>query len=315
MFVQPELAQIRPFVVAAVLRNITFTQAAYDSFIDLQDKLHQNICRKRSLVAIGTHNLDTLTGPFYYKAKRPQDISFVPLNQTKQMTGAELMEFYSTHAQLKQYLPIIRDLPLYPVIYDANDVVLSLPPIINSDHSKITLATRNVLIECTATDLTKAKVVLDTIVCMFSSHCAEPFTVEPVDVFGPDGQTSVAYPELAYRTEQISPAIANSYIGIDETAESITKSLTKMYLNAELTEAGQIAVEIPPTRHDVIHACDIYEDVAISHGYNNIKRTLPRTMHIGRQFPLNKLTEQLREQIAQAGFTEALTFALVIDFR
>lgn len=36
-------------------------------------------------------------------------------------------------------------------------------------------------------------------------------------------------------------------------------------------------------------------------------------MHIGRQFPLNKLTEQLREQVAQAGFTEALTFALVCD--
>lgn len=34
-------------------------------------------------------------------------------------------------------------------------------------------------------------------------------------------------------------------------------------------------------------------------------------MHIGRQYPLNKLTDQLREQIAQAGFTEALTFALV----
>lgn len=29
-----------------------------------------------------------------------------------------------------------------------------------------------------------------------------------------------------------------------------------------------------------------------------------------RQYPLNKLTEQLREQIAQAGFTEALTFSL-----
>lgn len=84
-----------------------------------------------------------------------------------------------------------------------------------------------------------------------------------------------------------------------------------MYLNARLLDSGEIAVEIPPTRHDVIHACDIYEDVAIAHGYNNIKRTLPPTMHIGRQYPLNKLTEQLREQIAQAGFTEALTFALV----
>lgn len=97
-----------------------------------------------------------------------------------------------------------------------------------------------------------------------------------------------------------------------ESAETITASLTKMYLNAKLLPGGsEIDVEIPPTRHDVIHACDIYEDVAIAHGYNNIKRTLPRTSQIGRQYPLNKLTEQLREQIAQAGFTEALTFALV----
>jgi len=28
-----------------VLRNITFTEDRYKSFIDLQDKLHQNICR------------------------------------------------------------------------------------------------------------------------------------------------------------------------------------------------------------------------------------------------------------------------------
>lgn len=84
-----------------------------------------------------------------------------------------------------------------------------------------------------------------------------------------------------------------------------------MYLNASLNENGDIAVEVPPTRHDVIHACDIYEDVAISHGYNNIVRVLPPTMHISRQYPLNKLTEQLRENIAQAGFTEVLSFSLV----
>lgn len=60
-----------------------------------------------------------------------------------------------THAQLKQYLPIIKDSPVYPIIYDSNGVVLSLPPIINGDHSKITLDTKNIFIECTATDLTK----------------------------------------------------------------------------------------------------------------------------------------------------------------
>ena len=61
-------------------------------------------------------------------------------------------------------MPIIKDSPVYPVIYDSNGVVLSMPPIINGDHSKISLNTKNVFIEATATDLTKAKIVLDILV-------------------------------------------------------------------------------------------------------------------------------------------------------
>ena len=68
--------------------------------------------------------------------------------------------------------------------------------------------------------------------------------------------------------------------------------------------------KIPPTRHDVIHACDIIEDVAIAYGYNNVDRTPPTTSCIAQQFALNKLTDLLREGIAAAGFTECLTFAL-----
>lgn len=94
LIVKPETAQIRPFVVAAVLRDITFTQASYASFIELQEKLHANICRKRTLVAIGTHDLDTIQGPFRYEAVVPEKIKFVPLNQNKEMNGRELMEFY-----------------------------------------------------------------------------------------------------------------------------------------------------------------------------------------------------------------------------
>ena len=66
------------------------------------------------------------------------------------------MEFYEKDLKLREYLPIIRNSPNYPVILDSNGVVLSLPPIINGDHSKLTLNTKNVFIECTATDLTRA---------------------------------------------------------------------------------------------------------------------------------------------------------------
>lgn len=97
-----------------------------------------------------------------------------------------------------------------------------------------------------------------------------------------------------------------------ESPEDIVNHLSKMCLTSELLGNGDnIKVTIPPTRHDVIHACDIYEDVAIAYGYNNIKRTLPKTLTIGQQFPANKLSDLLRYPIAEAGFTEALTFTLV----
>lgn len=77
---------------------------------------------------------------------------------------------------LAKYLPIIRDSPVYPIIYDSNDQVLSMPPIINSDHSKITLNTKNVFIDVTATDQTKLDIVVNIVATMFSEYCAEPFT-------------------------------------------------------------------------------------------------------------------------------------------
>lgn len=90
--------EVRGYIVAAILRDVTFTKDSYNSFIDLQDKLHQNIGRKRSLVSIGTHDLDTIKGPFLYDAKSPRNISFKPLNQDKEYTGEEIMNLYAVGA-------------------------------------------------------------------------------------------------------------------------------------------------------------------------------------------------------------------------
>ncbi|KAG5676763.1 hypothetical protein PVAND_006572 [Polypedilum vanderplanki] len=292
LFVTKTTAQIRPYVVAAILRDVKLNKDRYANFIDLQDKLHQNICRKRTLVAIGTHDLDTIKGPFTYDAKKPQDIRFIPLNQTKEMNGEELMNFYSNHAQLKSYLPIIKDSPVYPVIYDSRNTILSLPPIINGDHSKISVDSKNIFIECTATDLTKAKIVLDTMVTLFSQYCSEPFKIEAVEVHNAD-DTIITYPELSVRNEKVLVDKLNKYIGINVDAENVADML-----------------KIPPTRHDVIHTTDIIEDVAIAYGYNKIEHTIPNINTVGGMFPLNKLTELLRVELAQSGFTEGLTFTL-----
>lgn len=101
--VHPDTARIRPYFSCAVLRGIKFDKARYDSFIALQDKLHANLARNRTLVAIGTHDLDTIEGPFSYEALPPEQINFAPLNQTKSMNGKEMMEFYEVGIRCKRY--------------------------------------------------------------------------------------------------------------------------------------------------------------------------------------------------------------------
>jgi len=61
-------ASVRPFVVAAILRNINLTKERYNSFIELQDLLHNNICRRRTLASMGTHDLDKISGDITYEA-------------------------------------------------------------------------------------------------------------------------------------------------------------------------------------------------------------------------------------------------------
>jgi hypothetical protein len=103
--VRPATAAIRPYVVAAVLRGIRFDKASYNSFLDLQDKLHFNICRRRSLVSMGTHDLGKVDGAssaFVYDARRPEDIAFVPLAQEKEFKSAkDLLDFYRTDPSVK----------------------------------------------------------------------------------------------------------------------------------------------------------------------------------------------------------------------
>lgn len=220
------------------------------------------------------------------------------------------MELYSSDSHLKQYLGIIRDSPVYPVIYDSEGTVLSMPPIINGNKSKITLDTKNVLVEMTATDLTKAKVVMDTLITMFSQYCEDsPFVVESGEVTTPEGQV-LTYPTLNYRKEVVETAKVNSLVGVDLSSDKIAELLSKMSLPSVALDSQRVEVEVGPTRHDILHPCDIMEDVAIAYGYNNIEKTLPKSMTIAAQQPINKLTDLLRTSLSQSGFTEALTFSL-----
>ncbi|AES99190.1 phenylalanine--tRNA ligase beta subunit, cytoplasmic [Medicago truncatula] len=240
--VKPETSLIRPYVVCAVLRGLTFDKARYNSFIDLQDKLHQNICRRRTLVAIGTHDLDKLEGPFTYEALPPSSINFTPLKQEKSFRADELMEFYKSDLKLKKFLHIIEDSPVYPVIYDSKSQCLRIGPI-----------------------------------CFVSGD------------------------------PRLSPVV--------------TKFLNRMQLHAKQSTSDNkqcnFIVSVPPTRSDVLHPCDVMEDVAIAYGFNAIKdqaiidnkgsKRLAASLTL---LPLQELSDLIRKEVAMVGFTEVLTFIL-----
>lgn len=308
--VDENVLDIRNVLVGAVVKNLEMNQDVFDSFIELQDKIHQNIGRKRSLVSIGTHDLDTIEGPFLYTAMEPSKLKFVALNQSESHSASELMDLYE-ESYLKPYLHLLKGKPMYPVILDKNGHVLSMPPIINGDKSKISLKTKNILIEVTATDREKATIALDTIVTMLLGSVASKnkYEVESIQIVYPNGEKYTT-PNLTYHEEKLSLDYINRSLGTNLDINIIMNLLSRMGLSSQETEGGMITVGIPPTRHDIINSCDVMEDVGIAYGYDNIKRVLPSSSTISEQVPLNKLSDQLRNEVARCGFTEALNFSL-----
>ena len=57
--------------------------------------------RRRSLVAIGTHDLDTIEGPFSYEALPPEQIKFKPLNQVRDRWTISKENFFSSSSSVR----------------------------------------------------------------------------------------------------------------------------------------------------------------------------------------------------------------------
>ncbi|GAA5866992.1 hypothetical protein JCM8547_008401 [Rhodosporidiobolus lusitaniae] len=331
--IKAETSEIRPYFASAILRNVKFDKLNYASFIDLQDKLHSNLARKRTLVAIGTHDLDKIApGPITYEALPPSQIKFAPLNKQQEYTAPEMMTLYKEDKHLSRYLHIIEDSPVYPIIYDSSRQVLSMPPIINSDHTKITLDTTNIFIDVTATDLTKLDIVVDMITTMFAEYCSEPFVVEPVNVVYEagcaGGARTVVTPPLTSRPFVARASYINSCTGLSLPRSDIITLLNKMGHAASTPEQSpnfspvnatptvviapedEIHIWVPPTRPDILHECDIMEDVAVAYGFDNLKKTFPQTNTVAKPFPPNKLSDTLRRLCTEASWTEVLPLIL-----
>lgn len=313
LIVEPSVDLVRPIGLAAILTNMTFTDDSLRGFMDLQDKLHNNICRGRKYVSIGTHDLDTIKGPFYYRAKKPSDFKFVPLNRTQEVDGNGMVQILKEDPKLSKYLYLIEDKEVYPLMMDSNGVILSVPPIINSMHTKMTINTKNVLIDITGLDYTKCVIVLKIIVSMFSKYCSEPFTVEQVKVTTTKNGESKLYPDCEPRKFVSNIEYLKQLSGIPKTVteDEIVDLLAKMELNSRKLNEKELEVDAPMTRSDVLHQCDIAEDLAIAYGYNKIEKLNVNTLCHGKPQPYNKLADLFRNEMAFSGYVEFLNMALL----
>lgn len=316
--IEPEVAQVRPYAAAAILRGIEFTPRRYKSFIALQDKLHSNICRNRSLVAIGTHDLSKVKGDVRYRGLPAENIKFRPLNQAKEMTGPEIFDHYTNvDKHLARFVPLVSQAPVVPLFVDSEDTVLSMPPLINSDHTKITLETKDVFFDLTATDPTKLEIVLNEIVAMFAGYTSNPFTIEAVEVVYTEGSGADSIPQKSLLPKLDTPfemdveiSYLNAVLGLDLKGSDYAKLLAKMMLESDV-KGDKLQLRIPKTRPDILHQCDIIEDAGIGYGFNSLPRAFPGSAGlIGTHLPINKVADILRHEAAQSGWTEVMPLTL-----
>ncbi|MGA2121157.1 MAG: phenylalanine--tRNA ligase subunit beta [Methanoregula sp.] len=295
--VDPALADIRPVLGAAVIRGVSFDDESIQSIMSLQESLHWAVGRGRSKVAIGIHDLDTVNPPFHYIASR-RSRGFIPLDFTEKMTMDEILE---KHPKGRDYAKIVKDFPLFPLIVDDDDHVLSFPPIINGERTRVTIDTKNILLDTTGTDR-KAVGVAVNIICTAMAEAGA--TIESVEING--SQT----PTLAPAERVVSVKECSRLLGIDLTAQSMATLLEKMRFGARPEGAEKVRVQVPCYRADIMHDWDIFEDVAIAYGYENLQALPPSTFTVGKPHPVQSFAMIARECFCGLGYLEVMPFTL-----
>jgi len=77
------------------------------------------------------------------------------------------------------------------------------------------------------------------------------------------------------------------------------------------SDPNLLDIDVPVTRADVLHQCDIMEDVAIGYGFNNLPKTFPgKSGTIAAPLPINKLGDIVRLESAMCGWSEVLPLIL-----
>jgi len=295
--VDPGLAGIRPVIGSAVIRGVSFDEDAILSVMGLQEALHWAVGRGRSKVAIGIHDLDTVTPPFHYLASE-RTRKFVPLDYEQELSMEEILVH---HPKGRMFSHIVENFPRFPLIVDDLDRVLSFPPIINGELTRVTTQTTNLLLDCTGTDERAVRTAV-TILCTAMAETGAH--IENIDIEG------VRWPDLSPAVRFVRTEDCNRLLGIGLSPEELAELLQRMRYGAAAEKEGMVRVEVPCYRSDIMHDWDLFEDVAIAFGYEQFPAAISPTFSIGKTHPVNQVGSLVRQVLVGFGFTEVIPFTL-----
>jgi phenylalanyl-tRNA synthetase beta chain len=288
-----ENPEVRPYIGCGIIRDVELTDNLVKSLMQVQEKLHDSIGRERKKVAIGVHDFDKIKPPLVYRDVDEE--TFIPLGEAREMTIKEIL---TEHPKGVAFAHLVKD--KYPLIYDKEGVI-SFPPIINSERTRVTENTKNLFLDVTGTDEKTVNFALNILACNIVERCGK---IETVKV------SNKKLPDLSPTQKTIDIEYVNKILGLELDAKEITKMFEKMRYDSSNPRGGSITVKIPPYRADILHAIDLIEDVAIGYGYNNLEPELPKLATIGKENEIEILSRKVRELVVGLEFQEIVNFVL-----
>ncbi len=299
IIVDESVMKVRPHVAGFIVRGVRFNEEGLAHIMQFQEKLHQTLCRDRRKASIGLYDLSRIEGDIRYFARPLEKIRFRPLDSEVEMSGAEILS--STEKGMR-YAHLVGEIA--PLLTDSRGTVLSMPPIINSEDTRVTVETTDLFIDSTGFDYG----FVSRVAMLVAFNLAERAeSIEPVPTVYPDGVTLM--PDVEPFEVEVPLDMPASILGLDLDLEEMFILMERMRLSPRLEE-GVIKVRVPPYRLDVLHPIDIVEDIAIAYGYNNIEPVLPLLQTRGGELPIRKLERFLAEIMVGLGFQEVLNYMM-----
>ncbi len=293
---------VRPYIAAGVVEGVKLTDAVITSLMQLQEKLHTSLCRNRRKGSIGVYDLDTINPPLRYTTTLPDGIRFIPLDLGQEMSPAEILH---EHPKGIEYGPIIRDLPRFPLLIDSQGVVLSIPPIINSEDTRVEEDTKGLFIDVTGLDEHMVNLALKI---MMTGLSERGFKLKSAIIKYPGRR--VTTPDLRPRKFRLDAREVNRVIGTRSSPNEVAKIAGAMRYGVSKAKGELLTLLIPPYRGDIMHKIDIIEDIAIGYGYDNLELTIPKVLTVGERDSVEKLSDRARRVMTGLGFMEAMTYTL-----